>query len=146
MWFPAFRVIHAPTIRCTEILISPHLGPKRFRGGYRGICGARSGKRQSDFWTVDGHWLRAARWYLSTVDQVVNFQLVVSFDPYFCETHNIYIYICIYIYSLSLSLKPIHPTESPLTQWKKTNPPKAAIVAAPKSSFWATIDAWSAPA
>ena len=85
--------MHAPTIRCTEILISSHLGPKRFRGGYRGICGARRGKRQSDFWTVDGYWVRAARWYLSTVDQVVNFQLVVSFDPYFCETHTNHLYI-----------------------------------------------------
>ena len=65
-----------------------HISARRgSEGGYRGICGARRGKRQSDFWTVDGHWLRAARWYLSTVDQVVNFQLVVSFDPYFCETH-----------------------------------------------------------
>ena len=28
------------SIRCTDISISPHLGPKRSRGGYRGIRGA----------------------------------------------------------------------------------------------------------
>ena len=99
MWFPAslHSTCELSTIRCTEIIIPPHLGPKRSRGGY---CGIRGANQENGVWLLDrgrsvavdsqsGGVLYLTRWSTSLA-------LVLVEIP---TTVNPTVYVHIYIYS-----------------------------------------------